>query len=112
MTLSPSDPKEIDDLKLEAKHTIDMVRFVDEAEIDSRFKEKSYYLTPDGDQGRRRLYRGASSVRVRQFACFQVNRQELSFGNVGVLPIGLARKDAQHRPGGGIGLSTPNAGTN
>ena len=31
------DPKEIDDLKLEAKHTIDMVRFVDEAEIDSRY---------------------------------------------------------------------------
>ena len=44
------DPKEIDDLKLEAKHTIDMVRFVDEAEIDSRYLEKPYYLTPDGDQ--------------------------------------------------------------
>ena len=44
------DPKEIDDLKLEAKHTIDMVRFVDEAEIDSRYKEKPYYLTPDGDE--------------------------------------------------------------
>ena len=43
------DPKEIDDLKLEAKHTIDMVRFVDEAEIDSRYLEKPYYLTPDGD---------------------------------------------------------------
>jgi DNA end-binding protein Ku len=38
-------PKEIDDLKLEAKHTIDMVRFVDEAEIDSRYLEKPYYLT-------------------------------------------------------------------
>jgi DNA end-binding protein Ku len=34
------DPKEIDDLKLEAKHTIDMVRFVDEGEIDSRYWEK------------------------------------------------------------------------
>jgi len=42
-------PKELDDLKLEAKHTIDMVRFVDEAEIDIRFLEKPYYLTPDGD---------------------------------------------------------------
>jgi len=42
-------PKELDDLKLEAKHTIDMVRFVDEAEIDSRYLEKPYYLTPDGD---------------------------------------------------------------
>jgi DNA end-binding protein Ku len=43
-------PEEIDDLKLEAKHTIDMVRFVDEAEIDSRYLEKPYYLTPDGDE--------------------------------------------------------------
>jgi DNA end-binding protein Ku len=43
------DPKELDELKLEAKHTIDMVRFVDEAEIDSRYWEKPYYLVPDGD---------------------------------------------------------------
>jgi DNA end-binding protein Ku len=43
------DPKEIDELKLEAKHTIDMVRFVDEDEIDSRYWEKPYYLVPDGD---------------------------------------------------------------
>jgi DNA end-binding protein Ku len=44
------DPKEIDDLKLEAKHTIDMVRFVDENDIDSRYWEKPYYLVPDGDE--------------------------------------------------------------
>ena len=43
------DPKELDELKLEAKHTIDMVRFVNEAEIDSRYWEKPYYLVPDGD---------------------------------------------------------------
>ena len=43
-------PSEIEELKLEAKHTIDMVRFVDEAEIDSRFYEKPYYLVPDGDE--------------------------------------------------------------
>jgi DNA end-binding protein Ku len=42
--------KEIDALKLEAKHTIDMVRFVDEAEIDSCYFEKPYYLVPDGDE--------------------------------------------------------------
>lgn len=42
-------PVELDDLKLEAKHTIDMVRFVDESEIDSRYWEKPYYLVPDGD---------------------------------------------------------------
>ena len=44
------DPKEIDELKLEAKHTIDMVRFVDEDEIDTRYWEKPYYLVPDGDE--------------------------------------------------------------
>ena len=43
-------PREIDELKLEAKHTIDMVRFVDETEIDSRYYEKPYYLLPDGDE--------------------------------------------------------------
>jgi DNA end-binding protein Ku len=44
------DPKEIDDLKLEAKHTIDMRQFVDEDDIDIRYWEKPYYLVPDGDE--------------------------------------------------------------
>jgi DNA end-binding protein Ku len=43
-------PKQLEDLKLEAKHTIDMVRFVHESEIDARYLEKPYYLTPDGDE--------------------------------------------------------------
>jgi DNA end-binding protein Ku len=43
-------PKELDELKLEAKHTIDMARFVDLDEIDSRYFEKPYYLLPDGDE--------------------------------------------------------------
>jgi DNA end-binding protein Ku len=42
-------PREIDELKLEAKHTIDMVRFVDEREIGDAYWEKPYYLLPDGD---------------------------------------------------------------
>ena len=42
-------PEEIDELKLEAKHTIDMARFVEAAEIDSRYWEKPYYLMPDGE---------------------------------------------------------------
>ena len=37
-------------LKLEAKHTIDRVRFVDEHKIDSGYLEKPYYLVPDGDE--------------------------------------------------------------
>ena len=44
------EPQELDALKLEAKHTIDMARFVDRDEIDSRYFEKPYYLLPDGDE--------------------------------------------------------------
>src|SRR3954454_15154405 len=43
-------PEELDELKLEAKHTIDMARFVNRDEIDSRYFEKPYYLLPDGDE--------------------------------------------------------------
>ncbi len=43
------DPKEIDDLKLEAKQTIELVRFVDEDAIDARYYETPYYLLPDGE---------------------------------------------------------------
>jgi DNA end-binding protein Ku len=43
------EPKELDDLKLAAKHTIDMKQFVDLDQIDSRYFEKPYYLLPDGD---------------------------------------------------------------
>jgi DNA end-binding protein Ku len=43
-------PEELDELRLEAKHTIDMVRFVNEPEIDSRYWEKPYYLMPEGDE--------------------------------------------------------------
>jgi DNA end-binding protein Ku len=42
--------EELDALKLEAKHTIDMTTFVDLDEIDSRYFEKPYYLLPDGDE--------------------------------------------------------------
>jgi DNA end-binding protein Ku len=44
------EPKELDELKLEAKHTIDMRQFVDEDDIDVRYWEKPYYLVPDGDE--------------------------------------------------------------
>lgn len=43
------DPKEIDELKLESKQTIELVRFVDEDAIDPRYYETPYYLMPDGD---------------------------------------------------------------
>jgi DNA end-binding protein Ku len=44
------EPEELDALKLEAKHTIDMKTFVDADQIDSRYFEKPYYLLPDGDE--------------------------------------------------------------
>jgi DNA end-binding protein Ku len=40
---------ELDELKLEASHTIDMMTFVERDEIDPRYFEKPYYLMPDGD---------------------------------------------------------------
>lgn len=40
---------EIDDLKLEAKHTIDLAKFVDAADVDPRWFEKPYYILPEGD---------------------------------------------------------------
>jgi DNA end-binding protein Ku len=43
------EPREIEDLKLEAKHTINMEAFVDGSEIDARHFEKPYYLCPDSD---------------------------------------------------------------
>ncbi len=36
-------------LRLESKHTIDLVQFVDTCEIDPLYYEKPYYVVPDGD---------------------------------------------------------------
>ncbi len=41
---------EIDDVKLEAKHTIDLVQFVDADEIDPIYFEKPYFVAPDEDE--------------------------------------------------------------
>ena len=43
-------PEELDELKLEAKHTINLESFVDRDSLDSRYFEKPYYLLPDGDE--------------------------------------------------------------
>jgi DNA end-binding protein Ku len=44
------DDDEINDVKLEAKHTIDLIQFVDEDEIDVIYFEKPYYVMPDEDE--------------------------------------------------------------
>lgn len=41
--------EEIEDVKLEAKHTIDLIQFVDEGEIDPMYFEKPYFVAPDDD---------------------------------------------------------------
>jgi DNA end-binding protein Ku len=43
------DQKEIDELKLESKQTIELARFVDQDAIDVRYYETPYYLLPDGE---------------------------------------------------------------
>lgn len=42
-------PEEIDELKLESKQSIELVRFVDENAIDARYFKTPYYLMPDSD---------------------------------------------------------------
>ena len=43
------DPEEIESVKLESRKTLDLVQFVDEAEIESTFFEKPYYVVPADD---------------------------------------------------------------
>ena len=43
------EPEEIDDLKLEAKRTIDLVQFVGQGEIDPIWFEQPCYVVPDGE---------------------------------------------------------------
>jgi DNA end-binding protein Ku len=40
---------ELDAVKLETKHTIELTQFVDAADIDPLYFERPYYLLPDGD---------------------------------------------------------------
>ena len=55
--------EEIDDLKLEAKHTIDLAKFVDAADVDPRWFEKPYYIIPEGDVA----YEGYTVLRDARF---------------------------------------------
>lgn len=43
------DPDDIDALKIEARHTLDLVQFVDHAEIAPIWYDRPYYVVPDGD---------------------------------------------------------------
>lgn len=41
------DSEELEEIKLDSKHTIDLVQFVDQCEIDPRYFNKPYYVTPE-----------------------------------------------------------------
>ena len=43
------DPEEIDAIKLESKKTLELSRFVDAEDVDCRFFERPYFLTPSDD---------------------------------------------------------------
>ena len=42
-------PEELDQIKLETRHSIDLTQFVDYCDIDPRYFERPYYLTPGDD---------------------------------------------------------------
>jgi len=48
--------EEIDDVKLEAKRTIDLVQFVGEDEIDPVFFERTFYIAPEDDEDGQEAY--------------------------------------------------------
>jgi len=43
------EPSELDEIKLESRHTLDLVQFVDDGEIDPRWFERPFYLVPGSD---------------------------------------------------------------
>jgi DNA end-binding protein Ku len=79
-------PEEIEDLRLEAKHTINMERFVDASEIGARHFEKPYYLGPDGEEA----LEGYSVMRQALVKSGKVGIGQLVMGGrqhiVGILP--------------------------
>ncbi len=44
------EPDELEEVKLESKHTIDLVQFVDQCEIDPRYFNKPYYAVPEDNE--------------------------------------------------------------
>lgn len=43
------DPEEVDALKLETRHTLDLVQFVEQGDIDPLWFDRPYYVVPDGE---------------------------------------------------------------
>lgn len=68
----PIEDKELEKLKLEARHTIDLVQFCDIASIDPIYFDAPYYIAPDGDLAQdayltlREALRGSKKVALGQ----------------------------------------------
>ncbi|SOD89176.1 Ku protein [Caenispirillum bisanense] len=45
----PIEKDDIDQLKVDSKHTIDLSHFVDASDVDAIYYDKPYFVTPDGD---------------------------------------------------------------
>ena len=45
------EPEELDAVEIESTHTIDIDKFVPEADIDKRYYERPYYIVPEGKGG-------------------------------------------------------------
>lgn len=43
------EPEELESIRLESKHTLDLVQFIDETEIDPRYLDRPYYLAPGSE---------------------------------------------------------------
>lgn len=43
------EPEELDEIKLQSQHTLDLVQFVDQCEVDPRYFERPFYLVPGSD---------------------------------------------------------------
>lgn len=67
------DPEELDDLKIEAKKTLDLVQFVDQSEIDPIWYDRPYYIAADDELAEeayavlRNALRSAKRVGLGQF---------------------------------------------
>ena len=55
------EPEELEQIKLESSRAVELAQFVDRAEIDPRYFEKPYYVTPEGMSRRK----GSSSFATR-----------------------------------------------
>lgn len=68
------EPEEVDEIKIESKHTIDLVQFVDVCEIDPRYFDRPYYVTPNGEESEegfvviRDALRSARKIGIGQLA--------------------------------------------